>query len=275
MQVPDYGSPYDDALATAVEAARRASSLIRGDAGDLENVRDKGTNDFVTATDEAAQAAILDVLTGAEPGVEILAEEGTDPSGIEPAGDRWIVDPLDGTTNFMHGLPPYAVSIALQAGDALAVAVVLEVTSDTLYTAVAGHGLRVNGRPAQVTRTAGFEDAFVATGFPYRRFDHTDLYVDVLTRFIREARGVRRQGAASVDLAHLAAGRFDGFFETGLSPWDVAAGILLIREGGGRVTTYDGSGGLAPVYQRQVCGSNGPLHDAILHRVHPMVDVRL
>jgi myo-inositol-1(or 4)-monophosphatase len=277
MDLPTHDSAHDEALGVAVRAARRGAGVIREHAGRLDQVRAKGANDFVTATDEAAQDAIVETLHVAAPSVEVIAEEGTDLDAHESAleGRRWIVDPLDGTTNFMHQVPPYAVSIALQERDAIVVGVVLDVTHDELFTAVAGHGTQLNGRPVGVSQTAAFADAFVATGFPYRRFEHTEQYLAVLDRVLRVARGVRRHGSAAVDLARLACGRFDGFFETGLQPWDVAAGTLLVREGGGRVTDYRDTGGVTPLYDRQVCATNGRLHTSLLDHVASMKDVRL
>jgi myo-inositol-1(or 4)-monophosphatase len=277
MSVPTHSSAYDDALEVAVRAARRGAAIIREHAGRLDDVRAKGINDFVTATDEAAQEAIVEILHDAAPEDEIIAEEGADldtrDSLIE--GRRWIVDPLDGTTNFMQQVPPYAVSIALQDDGRIVVGVVLDVPHDELFTAVADHGLQVNGLSTGVTQTADFADAFIATGFPYRRFEHTEQYLAVLEKIIRNTRGVRRHGAAAIDLARLACGRFDGFFETGLRPWDVAAGTLLVREGGGRVTDYRGAGSLTPLFEQQICATNGPLHDTLLNHVASMKDVRL
>jgi myo-inositol-1(or 4)-monophosphatase len=275
--VPVHESSYDAVLAGGVRAARRGAQRIREQAGQLDRVRAKGRNDFVTATDEAAQEAIVAALHDATPGVPVLAEEGTSLDAVPTAveGRRWIVDPLDGTTNFMQQVPPYAVSIALQEDDAIVVGVVLDVTHDELFTAVAGHGLQRNGAPAGVSDRDAAEDAFVATGFPYRHFEHTEQYLDVLEDMLRRTRGVRRHGAAAVDLARLACGRFDAFFETGLSPWDVAAGALLVREGGGRVTDYDETGGLTPVFERQVCATNGPLHAFLLDHLAPMQEIRL
>ena len=277
MDVPAHDSPYDDDLRTAVQAARRGASVIRAQAGQLERVRNKDTNDFVTATDEAAQEAILSTLREASPSDAMLAEEGRGEEAIPAVveGRRWIVDPLDGTSNFMQQVPPYAVSIALQEDDAIVVGVVLDVPHDELFTAVAGHGLQRNGAPAEVSRTAAFDDAFLATGFPYRRFEHTEEYLDVLGTMLRDSRSVRRHGAAAVDLAWLACGRFDGFFETGLSPWDVAAGALLVREGGGRVTDYRGDGGLTPLFGSQMCASNGVVHTPLCQRLASMKDIRL
>jgi len=277
MEVPTHDSPYDNALGGAVQAARRAAAVIREQAGPLEDVRAKGTNDFVTETDDRAQDAVIDTLHEAFPGDTILAEEGATLEDHPAVADgrRWIVDPLDGTTNFMQQVPPYAVSIALQEDDAVVTGVVLDVSHSELFTAVAGHGLRVNGRPAGVSQTDTLGNAFLATGFPYRRFEHTERYLSVLEGILRETRGVRRHGSAAVDLARLACGRFDGFFETGLRPWDVAAGILLVREGGGRVTDYGGTAGLPPLFDRQVCATNGRVHERLLGHLAAMDDVRL
>ena len=276
MALPVHDSHYDDALGGAVRAARRGAEIIREHAGRLDDVRAKGVNDFVTATDEAAQGAIVEALRE-ESDATIIAEEGADLDAHDTTfdGRRWIVDPLDGTTNFMQQVPPYAVSVALQDGNRIVVGVVLDVTHDELFTAVADHGLQLNGTPVGVTQTDDFADAFVATGFPYRRFEHTEQYLAVLERVIRNTRGVRRHGSAAIDLARLACGRFDGFFETGLRPWDVAAGTLLVREGGGRVTDYRDTGGLAPLFDQQVCATNGRVHQTLLDCVASMRDVRL
>lgn len=277
MEVLAHDSPYDEALAGAVRAAQEGAMVIREQAGPLEDVRAKGRNDFVTETDEAAQAAVVRALRDLFPTDAVLAEEGDEPAAIPTVveGRRWIVDPLDGTTNFMHQVPPYAVSVALQEEDAVVAGVVLDVSHDELFTAVAGHGLQVNGRPTEVSPTDAFEDALLATGFPYRRFEHTELYLDVLAGILRNTRGVRRHGSAAVDLAWLACGRFDGFFETGLQPWDVASGVLLVREGGGRVTDYRDTAGLTPLFERQVCATNGQIHEPLLDHLAAMGDVRL
>lgn len=277
METPSHDSPYDAALDGAVRAARAAAAVIRDQAGPLSDVRAKGKNDFVTETDEKAQSAAIKTLHEAFPEDRVLAEEGDEPEAI-PAGvdgRRWIVDPLDGTTNFMHQVPPYAVSVALQEGDAIVAGVVLDVSHNELFTAVTGHGLQVNGQPATVSRTNAFEDAFLATGFPYRRFEHTEVYLDVLADILPDARSVRRHGSAAIDLAWTACGRFDGFFETGLQPWDVAAGVLLVREGSGRVTDYREAAGLTPLFDQQVCATNGRVHEPLLSHLAPMDDVRL
>jgi len=271
---PSYRSERD----TAVAAARDAARLIRGRAGQFDptSVRDKNLNELVTEVDEAAQHTIVERLRTAFPSHAILAEEGDRPEAPDPAaeGKRWIIDPLDGTTNFTYGIPPFAVSIALQDGARLAVGVVLEVASDTLYTAVRGHGLYVDGTPAGVSGVDGLAHSLLATGFPYRRFEHTETYLGVLGHFMKQTRGVRRHGAAAVDLARVAAGRFTGFFETGLSPWDVAAGTLLVEEGGGRVTDFRDQPAPHPVFDGQILASNGAIHAAMLEGLTPLIDTR-
>lgn len=263
----------------AVAAARAAARLIRAQTGGqaqqaaAEAAR-KDVHDFVTETDEAAQHLIVGHLQEAFPSYAVLAEEGAEalPKAVAD-GHRWIIDPIDGTTNFMHGVAPYAVSIALQRGAEVVVGVVLDVASDELFTAVQGGGCYLNGARVEVSPERDLGRALVATGFPYRRFNHVEAYLGVLGRCMRQTRGVRRHGAASVDLARVACGRFGGFFETGLSPWDVAAGTLLVREAGGKVTAYDGMSD--PVFGAQIlatCG--GAIHEALQALLEPMRDVR-
>lgn len=260
----------------AVRAALAAGHLVRSEAGRVEAdaIEDKGTHDLVTRVDFAAQERILSMLHGAFPEFDILAEEDGDGAsgGTADAEFRWIVDPIDGTTNFAHGVPPYAVSIGLAHRTGMVVGVVYDVSHDELFTAVRGGGLQVNGRPATVSGTRKLDDGLVTTGFPYRSYGHVDVYMDVLRVFVKRTRGVRRPGSASVDLAWVACGRFDGFFETGLMPWDVAAGCLLVAEGGGRVSDYAGDGD--PVFGRQILATNGHVHEAMREILRPMRDVR-
>ncbi len=260
----------------AVEAAQEAAGLTRRRAGAVgaEAVRAKGTHDYVTEVDDAAQQRIVGRLRRAFPNYAVLAEEGADVRAVPPRaeGHRWIVDPIDGTTNFMHGVPPYAVSIALQREAQIVVGVVLDVAGGDLYTAIRGGGLHVNGAPAGVSAAAALAGSLLATGFPYRNLGHVEDYLHVLGRLMRTTRGVRRHGSAAVDLARVACGRFGGFFETGLDPWDVAAGLLLVEEGGGRVTDYRGAAN--PVFAHQMLASNGRIHDALLDALAPMQHVR-
>lgn len=268
---------YQEERAVAEQAARKAATLIRERAGQVrtEGVRAKGYNDLVTAADEEAQRRITRHLQEAFPEHDVLAEEGAADAHRAPStAPRWIVDPIDGTTNFMHGAPPYAISIALEAEASVQVGVVLEVASGELFSAVRGEGVQVDGTPAQVSRTGQLDDSLITTGFPYRAFDHIDQYMSVLRHFMQHTRGVRRPGSAAVDLAYVACGRYDAFFETGLQPWDVAAGVLLVQEGGGRVTDYHDEEPPRPLYEQQICASNGRLHEAVLEVLQPMQDVR-
>lgn len=260
----------------AVEAALAAGSLIRAEAGrvDAGRIEDKGIHDLVTEVDTAAERLITDLLGARFPEFGMLAEEDEASHDAErPAsGFRWIVDPIDGTTNFAHGAPPYAVSIALEHDSGIVTGVVYDVSRDELFSAVRGGGVQLNGRPGRVSRTEELGDSLVTTGFPYRSYDHMDSYLEVLRSFMERTRGVRRPGSASVDLAHVAVGRFDGFFETGLRPWDVAAGCLLVTEGGGQVTEYDGTGD--PVFGGQIVASNGRVHREMLGILSAMRSVR-
>ena len=263
---------YQHARDVAVEAALQAAHLIRSHAGRLSetDVQEKGIHDLVTTVDEASQALVTGILREAFPEHAVLAEEGDDEAATAAATDgyRWIVDPIDGTTNFTHGVPPYAVSIALQREAEVVVGVVLEVAGGDLFTAIRGGGAYCNGAPVRVSRRATLGVGLLATGFPYRAFDHIDSYMAVFRRFMQEARGIRRFGSASIDLAYVACGRFDGFFETGLNAWDVAAGTLLVEEAGGRVTDYRDSPN--PLFTKQILATNGLLHEAMLDILAPM-----
>lgn len=260
----------------AVDAARRAGKIIHQYAGaiDQEHVREKGIHDLVTRVDERVQGLLVEDLQEALPEAVILAEEGDDHSDeTATARLRWIVDPIDGTTNFAHGVPPYAVSIALEHEGKVVVGVVYDVARDDLFTAIRGQGAYANGVRMHVSRRSAMDECLLTTGFPYRSFGHVDLYLDVLKTVFRSTRGVRRPGVASVDLAYVALGRFDAFFETGLSPWDVAAGMLLVEEAGGRVTDY--SDAVRPLFARQILASNGLMHAQMLEILRPMQDVTL
>ena len=259
----------------AIRAAESAAELIREAAGSVDAalVRDKGTHDLVSEVDEQAEQRIVNCILDAFPDHTILAEESADGPLESVAGDEhvWIIDPIDGTTNFLHGVPPYAVSIAFRHQGRLVVGVVYDVPHDELFVAVDGQGATLNGAAVTVRSTPALSESLITTGFPYRAYDHIDLYLGVLKTFMAEARGVRRPGSASVDLAWVACGRFDGFFETGLKPWDVAAGIVLVREAGGRISDY--AGDPDPSFTAQIVASNGPIHDDILTILRPMVDV--
>lgn len=264
--------PYSAEAEAAIEAAMRAGAYVRAQVGRLGDraVREKGTHDLVTAVDEASQRLILDLLTSAFPTYGRLAEEG-DTDVASDSGYRWIIDPVDGTTNFIHGLPPFAVSIGLEKDAEMVVGVVYEVGRDELFSATRGGGLYLNGRRCRVSTEPDVYRSLITTGFPFRdhTYMHVDAYLGVLGTFMKTCQGVRRPGAAAADLAYVACGRCDGFFEMGLAPWDVAAGALLVEEGGGRVTNFAGhTEGL--VYGRQVLASNGVLHETLQAMVAPL-----
>jgi myo-inositol-1(or 4)-monophosphatase len=229
-------------LNIAVKAARRAGSIINRAAleGALE-VRAKNRNDFVTQVDRAAEQAIIDVIRRAYPDHGFLAEE----SGASAGGRteyRWVIDPLDGTTNFIHGFPQYCVSIALEHKGVLTQAVVYDPAKNELFTASRGRGAYLDDRRIRASKCAQLKDALVGTGFPFKELGQLDRYLRQLATLMRESSGVRRAGAAALDLAYVAAGRLDAFWEMGLSPWDMAAGALLIQEAGGLVSDLDGKG---------------------------------
>ncbi|MEY4591470.1 MAG: hypothetical protein RIR18_365 [Pseudomonadota bacterium] len=235
------------AINIAIKAARRAANIINRASNDLDllKVHSKGTNDFVTEVDKAAEAIIIQTLTEAYPAYGILAEESGQISGTSTGGNaeeyQWIVDPLDGTTNFIHGFPQYAISIALAKGNVVEQAVVFDPTRNELFTASKGAGAFLNDRRIRVSKRIRLSDALVGTGFPYRVFDHVDSYMSIFKELSQKCAGLRRPGAASLDLAYVAAGRLDAFWEFGLAPWDMAAGALLISEAGGLITDLNGA----------------------------------
>ena len=227
-------------LNIAVKAARRAASVINRASTqlDLLTVQSKSPNDFVTEVDRAAEQAIIEVLRDAFPGHGILAEESGE-SGPE-SEYTWIIDPLDGTTNFIHGMPQYAVSIAQAKNGVLEHAVVYDPNTNEMFTASRGAGAFLTDRRIRVSRRTRLNEALIGTGFPFRQFDHVDAYLAMFKELTQKTAGIRRPGAASLDLAYVASGRFDGFWEMGLSPWDMAAGVLLIQEAGGLVSDLSG-----------------------------------
>ncbi len=228
----------------AEAAARAAADFIRPHAGGLatDALQQKGTHDYVTFVDEGSQRIIEKALGDAFPDDTIVGEEGADGAEALDRGRVWIVDPLDGTTNFAHGVPPYAVSIGLRVDGRGVVGVVLEVSSGELFSAARGAGLTVGGVPSSVSTAETLDNALVATGVPFRDYRWAEGYLQAFEAVMRRARGIRRHGAAAVDLAWLAAGRFDGFFEAGLAPWDIAAGVVLVEAAGGRVEgLWDGA----------------------------------
>jgi myo-inositol-1(or 4)-monophosphatase len=226
----------------AVKAARAAGSIINRAALDIESVRvsQKKANDFVTEVDQAAEQAIIETLLTAYPGHGIWAEESGREHGAKDSEFVWIIDPLDGTTNFIHGLPIYCVSIALTVRGKIEQAVVYDPTRNDLFTATKGRGAYLNDRRLRVSKRTQLRESLISTGFPFRPGDNFSNYLAMMGDVMQRTAGLRRPGAAALDLAYVAAGYTDGFFETGLQPWDVAAGSLLITEAGGLVGNFTG-----------------------------------
>jgi myo-inositol-1(or 4)-monophosphatase len=229
-------------LNVAVKAARAAGAIINRAALDVEAVRisQKQVNDFVTEVDHAAEAAIIEILTTAYPDHGILAEESGSTHGAQDAEAVWIIDPLDGTTNFIHGFPVYCVSIALAVKGKVEQAVIYDPSRNDLFTATKGRGAYMNDRRLRVSKRNELKQCLVSTGFPFRPGDNFNNYLRMMADVMQRTAGLRRPGAAALDLAYVAAGFTDGFFETGLSPWDVAAGSLLVTEAGGLIGNFTG-----------------------------------
>jgi myo-inositol-1(or 4)-monophosphatase len=231
-------------LNTAVKAARKAGAIINRASLDLDlvNVSSKGHADFVTEVDRAAEQAIIETLSQAYPDHGFLAEESGASRPDGAADFTWIIDPLDGTTNFIHGFPQYAVSIACQHGGQITQAVIYDPTRNDLFTATRGRGAFLNDRRLRVSKRTRLQDALIGTGFPFRNMERLDQYLQLFRKLTASTAGLRRPGAAALDLAYVAAGRFDAFWEYGLKPWDVAAGSLLVIEAGGLITDDEGQG---------------------------------
>ncbi|PUE06935.1 inositol monophosphatase [Limnohabitans sp. T6-5] len=229
-------------LNVAIKAARAAGAIINRAALDVEAVRisQKQVNDFVTEIDHASEKVIIDTLLTAYPDHGILAEESGSQHGNPLADHIWIIDPLDGTTNFIHGFPVYCVSIALQVRGKIEQAVIYDPTRNDLFTATKGRGAFMNDRRLRVSKRIRLQECIISTGFPFRKGDNFNQYLRMMGDVMQRTAGLRRPGSAALDLAYVAAGFTDGFFETGLSPWDVAAGSLLVTEAGGLIGNFTG-----------------------------------
>ena len=259
-------------LSIAVKAARRAGSLINRATQDLDliTVERKGVSDYVSEVDRMAEQTIVETLLEAYPEHAILAEEG----GAQGQSDYlWIIDPLDGTTNFLHGFPQFAVSIGLQIKGVLNLAVIYDPTRNELFTATRGNGAHLNDRRLRVSKQTRLQESLIGTGFPYRDFTYLDDYLKMFRELLPKTAGLRRPGCASLDLAYVAAGRYDGFWEAGLKPWDIAAGVLLIQEAGGLVTDFDG--GENYMATGNVVGGNPKVFSQLLQVIQPHMSARL
>lgn len=268
-------------LNTAVKAARQAGRLINRASLDIETmqVTRKDRNDFVTEVDRASEDSIVQTLLGAYPKHAILGEEtglrtasGTLPmeqaEALRTVDHLWVIDPLDGTTNFIHGVPHYAISIALVERGVLTQAVIYDPVRNELFTASRGRGAYLNDRRMRVTSRDRIDEALLGTGFPYRSAEYVSPYLKVLAPLMQRAAGIRRAGAAALDLAYVAAGRFDAFFEVGIKPWDVAAGALLVTEAGGFVGDFDGNA--SHTDGRQVLAAGPKIYAAMIPMLAPL-----
>jgi myo-inositol-1(or 4)-monophosphatase len=231
-----------DIIIEVEKAARETGAFILKESKvyDINLTEKKGFNDFVSYVDKGAEKILVDWLSSILPEAGFKTEEGT----IEKKGLKycWIVDPLDGTTNFVHGLHPYAVSIGLMEYEEVVAGVVYEVVGDEMFTAWKDGGAWLNGTPIHVSKNEKLSDSLIATGLPYTDFERLEAYMKCLSYFCEHTHGIRRLGSAATDLAYVACGRFEVFYEYGLKPWDIAAGIILVREAGGQITDFSGIG---------------------------------
>ena len=256
---------YHELCLGTCEIAREAGKFIANERKNFNDslVENKGMHDLVSYVDKASEKLIIEQLQRLLPESGFIAEEGTN----DKQGERfnWIIDPLDGTTNFVQGVPVYAVSIGLLDNDELVLGVVYEVGRDECFFAWKGGGAYLNNQPIRVSNRSNIHDSLLATGFPYSDFSRMDEYMEFLKWTMKNARGVRRLGSAATDLAYVACGRFDAFWEYDLKPWDVAAGIVIVKEAGGIVTDY--SGGNNFLFGREIVATNGIIDELILAKI--------
>jgi myo-inositol-1(or 4)-monophosphatase len=246
--------------------AKEAGSYIRTELknrGEELNVETKGLHNYVTHVDKAAEKLIVDGLLKLLPHSGFIAEEGT--SSVKGDDYNWIIDPLDGTTNFIHALPPFAVSIALMHKEELVMGVIYEIALDECFYAWKDGGAYLNGRKIQVSTTSSVKNSLIATGFPYTEFKHLDRFMETLYFFMRNSHGLRRLGSAATDIAYVACGRFEGFYEYGLAPWDIAAGIIILNEAGGKVSDFHG--GKNFLFGGEIVAANSNVFNELLESV--------
>jgi myo-inositol-1(or 4)-monophosphatase len=254
----------------ALEAAKAAATFIHDAAPRVRDIvwQEKGATDFVSEVDLGAEKRILEIVRRHVPGAAFLAEETASTISAErqSSGIVFVIDPLDGTTNFLHGYPEYAVSIGVLVDGSLAAGVVIDVPSNECFTATAGGGAQLDGSPIHVSKIENPQRALFGTGFPFVRHEEIAPYTQQLARVMAGASGVRRAGAAALDLASVACGRFEGFWEIRLSPWDIAAGMLIVREAGGVVTTL--AGAECPVARTGIVAGSAAMHPWLLKTVN-------
>ena len=225
-----------------------------------ESIVYKGKNDLVSYVDVETEKMLKAAFRGVLPGAGFINEEGDNEIGENAY--RWIIDPIDGTTNFTHGIPLFAISVALQKNEKTVMGWVYEVMHDEMFFAEKGQGAFLNGDRISVSSIDKLAESILATGFPYTEFSWMDEFMQMLRRFMRTSHGIRRMGSAAIDLVYVACGRFEGFFEIGLNPWDVAAGALIVQEAGGQVTAFDG--GEDYLFGKQIVATNRLIHDEVI-----------
>ena len=250
---------------TAIAAAIAAGNLIKHNIGKITSadVDDKNPFDYVTVIDKKAEELIINLIKSEFPDHEIYAEESV--KSISKSWPRWIIDPLDGTTNYIHGYPNSAVSIALEKDKQIVLGVIYDPFRDELFWAEKGNGAFLNDKKISVSQNRDQRYCLIATGFPFKNRNFLSLYWSVLSDIFMEVSGIRRTGSAALDLAHVACGRFDGFWELKLSPWDIAAGSLLIEEAGGAITDFEG--GKNYIWTGDVVATNGFIHSFMLDKI--------
>jgi myo-inositol-1(or 4)-monophosphatase len=249
-------------LHIAVEAAKEAGRYLKYSVGKVKSIEMKQGEErnLVSEIDKTSEAKIISIIKRHYPNHAILAEES---GASSPSADyKWVIDPLDGTTNFLHGLPIFCVTIAIEYKAEIVAGVVYDPNLEELFTAEKGSGAYCNGKRMRVTQTSDLMSSLLVTGFPYDIAQNPDNAVGHFVNFLMEGQGLRRLGSAALDLSYIAAGRFDGFWEVNLNPWDMAAGVLFVHEAGGKVTDF--SGVPSSIYNKQVLATNGSIHDAML-----------
>jgi myo-inositol-1(or 4)-monophosphatase len=245
----------------AIETAREAGQILLERFGRKINISLKGDINLVTEADLASEKHIIEKIRSRYPKHSILAEESGEAIACGDGEWKWVIDPLDGTTNYAHGYPCFCVTLALEHRGEIVVGVTFDPTRDELFAAERGVGATLNNKPIRVSETEKLSDALLVTGFPYDAREREN-FARHFTGFTYKSRGIRRDGSAAIDMAYVACGRFDGFWEEGLHAWDVAAGVLLIEESGGRVSYYDDS--KFSIYKPPICASNGRIHAEML-----------
>lgn len=253
-------------LNQTIDIAKEAGAFIRKERENfnLEKVEHKGLNDLVSYVDKEAEKLIIQQLSDLLPEADFIAEEGT--KGVTGKDYTWIIDPLDGTTNFIHGIPAFAVSIGLKHKDEIVLGVVYEVNLDECFYATKGGGAYCNGKPIKVSAAMELSSSLIGTGFPYSAMGKIDNYLNALKSLMEKTHGLRRIGSAATDLCYVACGRFEGFFEYNLQPYDVAAGLLIVQEAGGEVTDFQK--GNDYIFGKKIIASNGLIHEALWQEIN-------